>query len=313
MLIIPFVSLLQITQVALQSPQKPPSTEVVIRGSVIQLPHLPERTNQARSEYGKVGSRLKEDLQDLEQNLADLYAKADHHAPLPTHLKVPKESADSVKFLAQMLNDTRYTELEGRVLLAWQEWQAALVEQGLAEWLPGDPEKTPAVIPSTPASEKENKEFKLRRAGMRKSDSLLTFEKNHRIEMTTLNTLGGSGNNLREPLHENASSWAMGKHAAQVEEKIIMTRSAMLINEKKAPSLSTNWEPFAAHMNECAIRLNDLEKPSPLDQNSDLRNLKVQAKLHFLERYRSSLWFCCVVWARMAAKTPPPPLRELGQ
>jgi hypothetical protein len=147
-----------------------------------------------------------------------------------------------------------------------------------------------------------------------KSAAMLEAEKNLRIQMTTVGSAGSSGGNPRTGFGpENPSSIAMGVHAQLVEENLMTTRSIMLINDRKAPSLSRCWTPFADYLNECAQKLNNFEGPRPAGQDLDVRILRAQAKVHFLERYRSALWFCSVVWARMAAGKPPSPLRELGR
>ena len=126
--------------------------------------------------------------------------------------------------------------------------------------------------------------------------------------MSSLGNAGGGRGGQGEP----KKMAFMETHAREVEERLQTTRQTIQINNRRAPKLATTWVPFAAYLHDCALKLNDLERQAPPDPDAGLRSLKAHAKLHFLERYRSALWFSSVVWARMADGTPPLPMREFG-
>jgi len=286
------------------APQAPPrpAAEVAVEARVIQLPPLPETVDLARAGYSKLRPRLDQDLLDLERALQELYQARVHQETVPANLKVPRSQAEEVRFLARMLNDTRHGDLEQAVLGAWEAWQADLVGAGLAT---RTGEAPPASTP--PPSEAEAQELKQRLAGMRKSEALLAAEATLRTTMTTLGAPGG-----RAGRGDPAKAAFLEAHANEVEDRLQTTRQTVLINNRKAPTLAAAWVPFAAYLNACAQQLNDLERAASASPDPALRALKGLARLHFLERYRSALWFSCVVWARLADATPPPPMRELG-
>jgi hypothetical protein len=303
MLVLELLALIALGTPTAQAPPTRPTAEVVVEARIIQLPALPETVEQARAEHGKLRPRLEQDLLDLERALLELYGNQVHKERLPTNLKVPRSQAEEVRFLARMLNDTQHAELEKAVLGAWEEWQSDLIGSGLAtrsgDSAPGK-EAAPAPL------DQEARELKTRMAGMRKSDALLAAEASQRAVMTTLGSPGG-----RAGKGDPAKVAFLEAHASEVEERLQTTRQTVLINNRKAPKLATSWAPFAVYLNDCALKLNDLERAAPANPDRPLRALKGQARLHFLERYRSALWFSSVVWARMADATLPRPLSEL--
>jgi hypothetical protein len=98
--------------------------------------------------------------------------------------------------------------------------------------------------------------------------------------------------------------------AQQYEDRVSSAKQWVIVANKQAPQLAAAWTPFIEHLHACVLKMAELDHPSTPFQGEDLQRLRLRAKISLLERYRSGMWFCQLVWARMTANTSPAPLRE---
>lgn len=86
-------------------------------------------------------------------------------------------------------------------------------------------------------------------------------------------------------------------------------RQAAAFADGQAIRLQRLWEPLAKHLNASAAALLDLDRTAAPTLDPAVRTLRLRARIHFLERFRSALWLSQVVWAHMASK----PIRSIHE
>jgi len=99
----------------------------------------------------------------------------------------------------------------------------------------------------------------------------------------------------------------------EFREKVQLATAHALTVKRQAPELTELWKPLAEHLNAQAVTLMDYERAPGSSDSPSMKTLRLQAKIHFLERYRQALWICSVVWAQMASAEVPAPLKDLRQ
>jgi hypothetical protein len=186
--------------------------------------------------------------------------------------------------------------LQAAIIRVWREWQTLQVE---AESISED--STASSKKETPNGKDQDVRQKLAREKAR-HEELLEMEKKAIVTMAT----GGFGP------EENSAGYSYKiEMSKQYENRVTSAKRWVIVANKKAPQMTEAWTPFMEHLRVCVLKMADLDHPPIPFQGEDLQRLHLRAKIRLLERYRSGLWFCQLVWARMTASTPPPPLREL--
>lgn len=289
---------------ALQPPASPvmPSQQVVISGKAVELPNLPESVQAAKKEFGSLSVGMKEGLKDLEHTLEGLYASPDAGITLPGTFRIEKKQGEDLRFLVSMVNGDAYRELEGPCVQAWEEWQGALVRNGLAH-------PAQAVAPNSQPSQAqltEDKEIRKRQRGMQKTERAVEKERAQVVEMMSV----PAGESADDKTLSNVA-WVMGQRAT-TEAGIAQIQLTAHLADQHAPSLAKLWLPLATRLNADALHLASSELGAKPSAAPEFRALRTQARIQFLERYRSALWFSLCVWSRMAGQQLPASLRELN-
>lgn len=262
----------------LLSTQAPPppapsasASEVAVQARAIELPLLPSTLAEARREFPKVQPRITAAIQDLERDLTGLYATLASDGPLATSYRLPAATTDEVRFLAASLRDDTHVAMEETVHDAWNRWQTQLLSHGLA---------------------------------MPKGGSTIT---------SRMVLLAFQRNELRAP--EQGQTWPLfdlvALNGLDYRSRSTGIPEAAAIADAHADRVARIWEPLAQHLKASATGMLEFERNAPETQDAALRLLRLQAKINVLERFRSSLWFCQMVWAHMASSPLPPKLKKL--
>jgi len=77
---------------------------------------------------------------------------------------------------------------------------------------------------------------------------------------------------------------------------------ATVYADTQAAILAEGWKPLTGHLDAGAAALLDLDRTAPPTSDPSLKALRLMARINFMERFRSTVWFCQVVWAHMASK-----------
>ena len=287
-------------------PPAPPTSEVTVSERIIQLPSLPENIEKAHAEFGPIRSGLTEGLQDLERTLIKLYACPEAGIPLPASFKASRSQAEELRFLASVVNEARYRDLEEPVTKAWEEWKAVLVENNLAQ--PTQVATTP--IPPPAARKRESAELQMRMKGMEQCEETLVMEYKELIDTFTRKNTGGKRKGIEKTDFKSLNAVITAR--SDFENRIITSRALAVTANRHAPSLSKAWIPLAARLNADALQLANLEASQKHSSDAGLQALEVQARISFLERFRSALWLSSVIWAGMTTTPLPDPLRDLA-
>lgn len=283
------IALMLLSSGETQVPSAALQGEVSIQGRSVVLPHVPTSVDQAHAEYGKIAPMLRSSILDLEKDLKLLYEGAPKEDALPPSFRVRNREAEAARFFSTVVDDDEYRRLERAVVDAWNEWQNVLVKTGLAQ------HEQPATV-----KEPTDKELVQRMASIKVSGAIRDAERREAVVMATS---GGK-------FDPGQFQFAVGIRN-QLNNRGIAVQKLQIIANKEAPRLAQSWNPLVQHLNDLATKLLDLDNPAVPYQSQDLMRLKLQAKIRLLERCRSNLWFCQMVWARMTSSPEPPPLRDL--
>lgn len=256
-----------------QPPAKPFGAEIVLQDRAIELPLLPERIDEARTGYTRMRPRIEIALQDLEGDLAGLYAALAPEGPSAAYYQIPTETTAEVRILASMLWDAPCLAMEDAVFDEWVRWQTRLLRYGLSLPSGGSAITSRMVLLGIKRNEMRSED---------RRDLPWPF-----FDLLAVNGLDYQGRNA-------------------------MARGAVTLADAQAPQLAHAWKPLAQHLNESALRMLEFERTAPTTRDPALRILRLQAKINVLERFRSALWFCQLAWAHMASESLPKPLRKLG-
>ncbi len=263
--------LLLSTQAPLLHAPSAATSEVAVQARAIELPPLPSSLGEARREFPKVQPRITAAIQDLEHDLTGLYATLAAEGPSATSYRLPAATTDEVRFLAASLRDDTHVAMEETVHDGWNRWQTQLLSHGLA--LP----KGGSAITSRMV--------------------LLAFQRN---ELRAL---------------EQGQTWPLfdlvAVNGLDYRSRSMGIPQAAALAEAHALQLARTWEPLAQRLKASAAGMLEFERNAPETQDAALRLLRLQAKINVLERFRSSLWFCQMVWAHMASSPLPPALKKL--
>lgn len=269
-------------------PTPPPQAAVVqVQARIIHLREVPEQVDQAQAAMGKVEGQLLQDAEDLDRMLGALATEAKALPPLPPSWKVRKADAAEAQFLVGLVDDATYVDLRKEVEATWGAWMAVAQETvGAASPKP--------VNPSTLLKEAEREALE-RRLRFTHLSQRFQAEWNR----TGVSELEGNGG---------------GRHAAWLREVSQLDarthtrlKQSVIVRNTLAPRLSAPWKALADHLNRGVDTFAAYEKADAGTASPELKNLRIQAKQRLLERFRSAVFHCHVVWAHMASRPLPKP------
>ncbi len=269
-------------------PPPPPAVAVQVQSRIIRLREVPERVDQARSAAGQVEPQLVRDAEDLDQMLAALSQEARALPPLPVSWKVRRADAAEAQFLVGLVDDTTYLELRKEVEATWSAWMA-ITQESLSS------ETTRTLKPSALRDQVAQRALQRRQ---------LLAQSNPRVEREWAANLaemmkGVTGGRTFLEM-ESRTSAHHGAHTTRLEQSIVLRNTL-------APSLTVPWKAMADHLNRSVETLSGLEKADAGTASPELKALRVLAKRRLLERFRSAVFQCHVVWAHMASRPLPRP------
>jgi hypothetical protein len=277
-----------------QSSSKPvsPAAEVEVKSGVLELPGLPGSVAEARSGYRRVQREIIATMAELEQDMAHLCREADgDESRLLAGLRIPREGCTEARLLVGMLEDDAVQKANEAVEGSWTSWTTDLLRIGL-----NDPEGQ--IIISNWVRMPYLPHFVCPILFNRK-DGL--FGLVHYMD----------GEETKE-LH--LQNLAIGSHQAiarvPYRKRSTLAKAALQVSEAYAPTLQGQWVVLRKEMSDSAEHWLNLEQGLQPTRNPDRLALRHQVKFQFLERYRSALWFCYIVWAHMASEALPPPLMK---
>jgi len=295
---------------------------VEINARALYLPELPDSTSEAHKHFRETGPLMVQLLEDLELDIQALYASPEIQTPLPPSMPVPPGKAEEVQFLASLLADPTFQELDRHVQEKWTEWQITLVDSGLGSFTKLPVVVAPKPTPSTPDPPEAAQKARRQEALMAHITQLQIAEGLMGLPPNTLRmrelgyTMAASqassmiqggmaaaesnGNRGASTSEAEAHAFKVGAFVAQIG-----------IANRRAPSLAQAWAPLAKHLNQCALRLLDFKSQKLPEDATELRKLRVHAEAAFLERFRYSLWFSQVVYSQMVFSPVPKPLKNL--
>lgn len=282
---LPFPLLL--TTLMVPPPPPPQAAVIQVQARIIHLREVPERVDQAHDSMGKVEDQLLQDAEDLDRMLTALATEAKALPPLPPSWKVRKADAAEAQFLVGLVDDAKYVDLRKEVEATWGAWMAVAQESAGA----ANPRQ---VNPSTLLKEAEREAIERR---LRFTHLSPRFEAEWRRSAVS-ELEGNSGSRHAEWLKE-VSSLSARAHT--------QLKQSTIVRNTLAPRLSAPWKALADHLNRGVDTFAAYEKADAGTASPELKNLRVQAKLRLLERFRSAVFHCHVVWAYMAARSLPKP------
>lgn len=257
---------------------------------------MPTSVDQAHAEYDKVVPMISHCIQDLEAELTQLYASQPQLDPIPPAIHVHADEIEAAKFFFKMVKDKQYVTLQAAIIKVWREWQTLQLEaESTGEDTPASSRK------GTLNGEDQDVRRQLKQEKAR-HEELLEMQKKAIVTMAT----GGFGSE-----DDSAGYSYKIEMAKQYEDRVTSAKRWVIVANRKAPQMADAWAPFSEHLQACARKMAFLDHSPTSFQGEDLQRLRLRAKISLLERYRSGMSFCQMVWARMTASTPPSPLREL--
>jgi hypothetical protein len=264
------------------APAQAPGLEVAVQGRAIPLPAVPDSIEAARSGQARIRPALAAAIAELERDLQVLYGQggADPAPVIRLSLPVPEE----VLILERLLEDPEHGQLRRTVFEHWNAWQTALLQCGLEDGLEGSAIIAQMSLQAFPHNELRTRLLLPREAAPGPQPASVGRSPN--IEFLSIGRMNYS---VLSPLGRRARKLAL-PHARK---------------------LAQAWTALAEHLNLRALEYLNLDRDPAGAVDPALRALRLRAKINFLERFRSTLWFCDLIWAHMASAALPPPLATL--
>lgn len=277
-------------------PPNPPSKEVVIQDRAILIPQVPASVKQANAEYGRIGPMIATGILDLDKELILLLDSDSKLKAIQATIRIRPSEREAAAFFGTILKDDHYVHLLVPAIKAWNEWQSLLLGTGLTTREP-----QALATPHGLSHEDAAVQTRLKRQKQMSENYLQEERDLMRIEAT-------------DPISGGFDPYAfrfLMETTTDHESRVSTSIRLMTVANKKAPQLAQAWNPLVDHLNACAIKLADLDLLASPNPSEGFARLKRLAKIRFLERFRSAMWFSSAVWARMASAAPPAPLRAL--
>lgn len=263
----------------------PPKGEVTLEARAVVIPPLPTTVAQAEREYGKVRKELEASYRDAERYLSACNTELAGLGPPESRLTISASAAGEAKLLAGFLFDGAFLSLEDPLMERWNGWQSTLLSLGLD--LPDEGERLAhnMMLLSSSKTEVVGRVTKI---------------------PTTLELL------MEDPDNPDGTLMTLPRRVNWVEVVAVSRmnygahtefgRQARSLADTQAGKLARDWAPLTAHLNAGAKALLDFDRTAPPTADPSLKTLRVLARINFMERFRSTLWFCQVVWAHMASE-----------
>ncbi len=292
-----------LTFVLIQTPQdrapvKRPEATVTVQDRALEIPALPRDVAQARGAFKATHAQIQAAQQDLAEYLRILYARPEARQALSADLSVPEAFAGEGVVLLNLLQDTRYAQLESAYAEVWKGWQAGLVEGGLST----------RVNATAKAGASHSAAYE---GARRKALEVIAARKR----------LGGEDGDTAHASYnvENVDLFGDGTERNTADEQRViekMRRSVAVaqmgqaVSNSLMPTLAETWDPLVAHLGAQVRRVGELEAGAVATTDPTVALLRLQAKIAILERFRAALWYCDLVWCQIAAaESPQPPVR----
>lgn len=295
-----------------QAPQRKPKVVeavVVLEERPITLPPLPHDVGQGRQQFKEVHAQIQTALRDLGLSLQSLYAKPEAGITLARDLNVPAAFAIEGSELVEVMTDLEHGRLESAFTDVWKGWQAALVEGGLAKPVrvsAGRPEAHSKRFEDAKKKGKETIKVLSRLPPKRTGRLDASFNEENADLFPDLTTYRAPDSTFNMTGNEYATL-QNGERSANIAQR------SQAVADKLIPSLSETWDPLVTHLNGRALRLADLEQVAAPSLDATVRTLRVQTKIAFLERFRTALWYCDLVWCQAASVEAPAPPQRMGK
>jgi len=256
---------------------------VVLEARAVVIPPLPHSVAEARKHYARVRKVLEASYRDSEAYLAA--CNQELAAPVEARITIPLAFAAEARNLGHYLYDATYLTLEEPLLDRWNAWQNALLAQGMAE----------------------------PREAQRTADSMLLLSSSKpeilgraRSGQTPLEVV------CEDPASPDPVILTLPRRVSFIEvlamDRMIYGANtdfgerAKAFADQQAALLAEDWEPLTTHLNSGALALLELDRTAVPTRDPGIRALRLLARIHFMERFRSTLWFCQVVWAHLASE-----------
>lgn len=264
---------------------EPPGKVVVLEAATTGIPPLPASVAEARKDYARVRKDLDTAYREAGAYLAacsrDLAALGRGGAPFT----LPASLAGEAQTLSGFLFDGAFLALEDPLLQHWNAWQTTLLRQGMAR--PAEAQRM-ADSMRLLSSSKAEVTGRIPPAGST-------------LEVLCEDPAGREHTVLRLPPNVRwVEVLAVDRmeYGANTEFGKLATTYA----DAQAAHLAEAWAPLTAHLKREAAALLDLDRTAPPTDEPALKALRLMARVNYMERFRSTLWFCQVVWAHMASK-----------
>lgn len=262
-----------------------PGKVVVLEASAIPIPSLPSSVAEARKGFSRVRRELETSYREAERYLAASSRELAALGQAGARFTIPAPMAGEAKTLSGFLFDGDFLALEDPLLQRWNAWQTTLLRQGLA--LPGEAQRMAEAMRLLASSKSEV-------TGRIPPDRAA-------LEVLCGDPAGPGRTVLRLPPNVK---WVevMALDHMGYDANTDFGRKATAYADSQAAALAEAWKPLTAHLNTGAAALLDLDRTAPPTGDPGLKALRLMARVNFMERFRSTLWFCQVVWAHMASK-----------
>lgn len=282
---------------------KPPEAMVKVEDRSITLPPLPGEGHPGRGLFQATHAQIKAAMEDLTAGLQALYEKPEALKELPVELSIPSEDAAEGTLLLSVIDDKAFVQLEQAYLDTWKGWQAALVEGGLASRVQAAPKV--AEPRSTQYLAAKQKAKLALQAPSREVKPVSRLDAGYRVLSEREDTFSEAelASIPKEP-EERMVEKAHSKDIAQAQKRLVVANLLLL-------DLAAAWNPLVDLLNERAQRVVNQEKGSP-SGDATMNALRLHAKLAVMERFRTALWYCDLVWCQLASEQALPPPRKLS-
>ena len=274
---------------ALQMGAKPAALEVAVQSQPLQIPRIPASVSEARSGYRKTQREIQVTMAEMEQDATTLCLESTPDEPrFLAGLQIPEEACPEARMLVGMLSDEAVDQARNEVNGCWMDWTMDLLRIGLSDpdgriltsnWEAGIPYVPRFVCP-------------IRFIHNDGTYCRVQFQDTHETWDLKLEGMGAHSGVARVPYR---------KHSP-------LAKAALRVSEFYAPTLQGHWDTLREEMDASALEWLEIERGLQPTRNPDLVALRRLVKFQFLERYRSALWFCYIIWAHMASQALPPPL-----
>lgn len=263
---------------------KAPVEQVVVQARALEIPLLPRSPEEAQRDFLKVQQDFLYAFQETGRMLAGAMEAWKLTGWSGARIVLSPADEPEAQEWAPFLYDRTHLALEEPVLARWNDWQSVLMQRGMA------------------VDRRMAGKLLLLSGGKREVVGWIGMDR----DSTELDVV------VEGPQRPARLILAVRPKAVWVEVMAVdrmdyrartaFAQEASAYAQAQAGVLSGAWEPLARHLNSSARTLMDLDQACPPTKDPGLQALRLRARIHFLERFRNTLWFAQVVWAHMASR-----------